>query len=313
MNKFLAKDKVMYSFDPASEPVISIDQCEILTIETRDCFSEQITPEHNVMDDFDWGRINPATGPVYIRGVKPGDIVRIDILDITLASTSLMATIPDAGALGKHIVDAERTFLTHNKDFAILPTERGEVEIPLKPMIGVIGLMPKNQYVATGTPGAHGGNMDTRLVAEGSSIYLKAQIEGGLFACGDLHAVMGDGEVLICGAEASGEVTMRAEVVDIADLPTPLIENAGLYATVASAETLDEACILANDMMMEFLTDTVGLSANDAARLMSLVGNLRISQVVNPLKTARFEFPKWTLDDLGFTRIGASDSVCEVD
>ncbi|MCL2437762.1 MAG: acetamidase/formamidase family protein [Coriobacteriia bacterium] len=311
MHKFLAKDKAIYSFDPNHEPVISIDQCEVLVVETMDCFAEQIKSKDDAMEAFDWSRINPATGPVYIQGVKPGDIVRIDILKIEIAESSLMACIPGAGALADHIAEAERTFLKKEDNHIVLETERGKLDIPINPMVGVIGMTPANKSVPTGTPDAHGGNMDCRLATEGSSLYFKAEVEGGLFACGDLHAVMGDGEVLICGAETSGEVTIRAQVVDAPNLPTPLLENAGLYAVLASAETVDEACKLANDMMMSFLTKTVGLGVNDSARLMSLVGNLRICQIVDPLMTVRFEFPKWALDDLGFTHIGRTETTCK--
>jgi amidase len=89
-----------------------------------------------------------------------------------------------------------------------------------------------------------------------------------------------------------------------------MLENGGLYAVLASAETVDEACELANDMMMQFLTKVVELPVNDAARLMSLVGNLRICQIVDPLMTVRFEFPRWALDDLGYTKIGRTDTAC---
>lgn len=310
MNKFLAKSKAIYSFDPAMEPVISIAQCEILTIETMDCFGNQIQTGEEPFEGFDWSRVNPATGPVFIRGVKAGDVVRIDILRIEVADKALMVSIPGAGALSDHIVEAERTFLHREGDSFILETERGPLDIPMNPMIGVIGMAPANRHIPTGTPDAHGGNMDCRLVTEGSSVYFTAEVDGGLFACGDLHAVMGDGEVLICGAEVAGEVTMRAQVVNAPKLPTPLVENAGLYATIASAETLDEASKLTSDMMMDFLTQTVGFSTNDAGRLMSLVGNLRICQIVDPLLTARFEFPKWALSELGFNRIGADLTDC---
>ena len=305
MHKVLTKDKAVYAFDAATEPVISIDQREVLTIETMDCFAEQIKCKTDTMDSFDWSRVNPATGPVYINGVKAGDIVRIDILKIEIADSSLMVCIPGAGALGKHITESERSFLKKEGNTVILETERGDVPIPINPMIGVIGMAPAGEPVPTGTPEAHGGNMDCRLVTAGSSLYFKAEVDGGLFACGDLHAVMGDGEVLICGAETSGEVTLQAEVVDAPNLPIPLLENAELYAVLASAETVDAACELANDMMMSFLTSTVGLNTNDAARLMSLVGNLAICQIVDPLMTVRFEFPKWVLDDLGFAGIGS--------
>lgn len=305
MSKFLTKDRVIYSFDPNTEPVISINQCEVLTIETMDCFAEQIKSKEDSMDSFDWSRVNPATGPIYIRGVKPGDILRVDILKIDIAENSLMACIPGVGALAEHITEAERTFLKKKDGYLILDTEKGELEIPIKPMVGVIGVTPAHKSIATGIPDAHGGNMDCRLVTEGSSLYFRAELEGGMLACGDLHAAMGDGEVLICGAETSGELTIRAQVVKVPDLPTPLLENAGLYATLASAKTLDEAAALATDMMMDFLVNNAELKTNDAARLMSLVGNLRVCQIVDPLVTMRFEFPKWALDDLGFTQLGS--------
>jgi len=310
MSKFLARDKVIYAFDPDLEPVISVDQCEVLTLETLDCFAGQIQAGDTPKDVFDWNRVNPATGPVYIRGVKPGDVVRIDILNIEIADQAIMTCIPGAGALGDHITKAEHTFLKREDKSIILPTEKGNLDIPIKPMIGVIGMVPADRAISTGTPDAHGGNMDCRLVTEGSSVYFRAGVAGGLFACGDLHAVMGDGEVLICGAETSGEVTIRAEVVDAPDLPTPMLENGGLYAVLASAKTVDEACKLANEMMLAFLTDTVGLSVNDAVRMMSLIGNLRICQIVDPLMTVRFEFPRWALSELGFNRIGQSEPHC---
>ena len=307
----ISNDQVVYAMDAGNAPVLTVNSGSRIEFETVDALSGQITSEADQFDALDWNRVNPATGPVYIKGVKAGDIVRVDILKIDIADSSLMACIPGAGALGEHIVNAERTFLKKDGNNVILETENGSLSIPAKPMIGVIGMAPAGEPVPTGTPEAHGGNMDCRLVAEGSSLYFKAEVDGGLFACGDLHAVMGDGEVLICGAETSGEVTMRARVVDAPNLPTPMLENAGLYAVLASADTVDNACKLANDMMMSFLTDTAGLAVNDAARLMSLVGNLRICQIVDPLMTVRFEFPKWALSDLGFDQIGSSEPCCD--
>jgi len=111
---------------------------------------------------------------------------------------------------------------------------------------------------------------------------------------------MGDGEVVICGAETPGEVRMTPQVVDIPDLPTPLIENDQLVAVIASAETVDKAYKMALGMMHGFLTKVAGFPVNDAALLMSLVGDLKFCQVVDPLMTVRFEFPKSALADYGF-------------
>jgi len=143
--------------------------------------------------------------------------------------------------------------------------------------------------------------MDCTLVTNGASLYLTVGVEGALFGTGDMHAVMGDGEVVICGAETPGEVRLTAQVVDVPGLPTPFIENEELVSVIASAETVDEAYKMAVDQMHGFLTTVAGMTVNDAAMLMSLVGSLKFCQVVDPLLTVRFEFPKSVLADYGFT------------
>ena len=81
-------------------------------------------------------------------------------------------------------------------------------------MLGVIGVAPAEGEIPNSTPGGHGGNMDCTLITRGASLYLTVGVEGALFGCGDMHAVMGDGEVVICGAETPGEVAHQtAQVV----------------------------------------------------------------------------------------------------
>ena len=80
-------------------------------------------------------------------------------------------------------------------------------------MIGVIGTAPKTESISCGTPGMHGGNMDSKIIGIGSTIYLPVEVPGALLAMGDLHAVMGNGEGSVCGAEVPGEVTVTVEVI----------------------------------------------------------------------------------------------------
>jgi amidase len=143
--------------------------------------------------------------------------------------------------------------------------------------------------------------MDCTLIASGASLYLTVGVEGALFGAGDLHAAMGDGEIVVCGAESPGEVRFSAQVVDLPGLPTPFVENESLVATIAAAATADEAAAQATHRMSEFLTRFVGLPLNDAGMLMSLAGQLRFCQIVDPLKTVRFEFPKEVLRQRGFS------------
>jgi amidase len=208
-----------------------------------------------------------------------------------------MVAVPNVGALG-HLITSEETVIVEHRDDTVVFKDK--VVVKQKPMLGVIGVAPAEGTIPNSTPGSHGGNMDCTLVTSGSSLYFTVGVEGALFGCGDMHAVMGDGEVVICGAETPGEVRLTPQVVDIPGLPTPFLENDELVAVIASADSTDAAYKMAIDMMHGFLTKVAGMPTNDAALLMSLVGYLKFCQVVDPLLTVRFEFPKSVLADYGF-------------
>ncbi|MCL2826018.1 MAG: acetamidase/formamidase family protein [Eggerthellaceae bacterium] len=300
----LNDDQAFYAFDPTLEPLLTVAQKEQFILYTQDCFANQLKSDEDTLDDLDWDHINPATGPVAIKGVKPGDVVRISIDKLEMIGKSVMTTIPGSGAISG-ITEATTRVMANSDGVLAVATDLGELKLPLKPMIGVIGLAPAAGSIPNGTPGTHGGNMDCNLIGEGASLYIRAAVEGGLFGCGDSHALMGDGEVLVCGAETPARVSATACVVEEPALPTPFVETADLYAAIASADSTDAAVKLAIDNMFDFLTKVVGLGQGDAGRLMSLIGNLRFCQVVDPKITIRFEFPKATLAELGFKGIGA--------
>ena len=302
--KSLNNSQVFYAFAPTLKPLLTVAQNELFSLDTHDCFAGQLRSDNDTLNDLDWSNINPATGPVAIEGVKPGDVVRIDIRKLEVTGKSVMVTIPGAGAISG--VTEASTRVMNNDGALSVSTVKGDLNLPFKPMIGVIGLAPAEGSIPNGTPGKHGGNMDCNLIGEGASLYLHAAVEGGLFGCGDAHALMGDGEVLVCGAETPARVTLSAAVADVPQLPTPFVETDELYATIASAKTSDAAFKQAVDNMFGFLTGIVGLSQGDAGRLMSLVGCLKFCQVVDPEITIRFEFPKSALAKLGFRGICGS-------
>jgi amidase len=293
----ISRDRIFYAFEANLAPVERVKPGEEVIFETHDCFQGQIRTDRDLVASLDWNRTNPATGPVYIEGAKPNTVLRIDILDIEVEDHSVMVTIPGEGTLGDRITDMETTILRRDGDELVY---KDLVRIPLAPMIGVIGIAPAEGSISNGVPGYHGGNMDCTLVAKGSRIYLTVQVEGGLLGVGDLHAGMGDGEIVVVGAEVAGVVRLRPELVEMPTLPTPFLENDELVATIHSDPDLDVAVDGAIHNMSEFLTEFAGLSVNDAAMLMSAAGSLKICQVVDPAKTARFEFPKAVLTQLGY-------------
>ena len=298
MTTRLGRDKVFFAFSPDLKPVLRVSQGSEVIIETHDCFEGQLKTESDLVEALDWNHVNPATGPIYIEGAKPGDVIRVDLLEVNVVEKPIMVTLPGEGVLGDVITQMETSILKYKEGKVVF---KDKVEIPIKPMIGVIGVAPAKGSVPNGTPGEHGGNMDCTLIGEGSSVYFTVGVEGALFGCGDLHAVMGDGEIVVCGAETPGIVRLTAQIVSqLKGLPTPFVETEDLVATIASAASADKAAQDATHLMANFLTDFVKIPLNDAGMLMSLVGWLKFCQIVDPEKTVRFEFPKSVLAQYGY-------------
>jgi amidase len=254
-----------------------------------------VSPE-DTPEGVDWDTINPATGPVYVADAEPGDVLAVAVLELEISGPGVMAVSDGFGVLRERISGTSFCTVPIVDGEAHLP---GGARVPLRPMIGVIGVAPAGEPVPCGSPGPHGGNMDTRLIGRGATVYLPVAATGALLACGDLHAAMGDGEVCGTGVEVAGRVTLRLDVRRDLKLVNPAVETAEVVATIASAVTLDEAADLATRDMADLLMDRAGLSVGDATMLMSVAGELQVSQVVDPLKTARFALPKSVLAGLG--------------
>jgi len=293
----LKAESRFYAFSAENPPALTVQPGEEVTLEAQDCFSNQIRSEDDVFSAVDWDKVNPATGPVFVEGADPGDTLVAHVLEIRSATQGVMTAAPGVGALGHLITEAQTRIVPISEGQALFSEQ---VQIPLSPMVGVIGTAPREGAIPNGTPGPHGGNMDCTLIAEGSRVYLPVEVPGALFGLGDLHAVMGDGEIVVCGVEIAGWVTVRLELLKSCLLPLPLVENQDLVATIHSHEDLDLAAQGAIEGMARLLTGSVGLPLNEAGMLMSAVGQLRICQVVDPLKTCRMEFPKWALERHGF-------------
>ena len=281
-----------FSKDIAS--VLTVQDGDIVRIRTIDCYSNNLRAENDPRGEAPGpvNSCNPATGPIFIEGAEPGDTLKCEILRIEADGYASMRIRPGVGFMGDRVTE---------KTVVAVPMKDGAatvagVRLPVDPMIGVIGVAPAGEAVDTETPGAHGGNMDMRHIRQGSTLYLPVHAEGALLALGDVHGQMGDGEVGVCGMECPAYVTVRLSVIRGRQENWPVLEDGGNIYTIASAETLDLAAKLAADAMLDFLAKRSEKSVNELILLMSLVTDLEVCQVVDPLMTARMRLRPGVLD-----------------
>ena len=291
----VSADQVVFSLSKDATPVVKVGPGETVVFDTADCFSGQVRSIDAVMDSVDWTHVNPASGPVYIEGAEPGDVLVVRIEGVEVVSPGVMAVSDGFGVLARHFDGMSFQMVDIEGDRAAV----SGASVPVRPMIGVIGVAPAGEPVPCGSPGPHGGNMDTTLIGAGATLYLPVFAPGALLATGDLHAAMGDGEICGTGVEVAGRVTLTVDVRRDLTLVNPVVETADVVAAIASAESLDEAAELATRDMADLLMGRLGLSAADATMLMSAAGQLQVSQVVDPLKTARFALSKTILRPFG--------------
>lgn len=285
----LLADKSIFKFCKDNKPVMTVKSGDTVEIETLDCFSNQIREPKDKMETLDWDRTNPATGPIFIEEAKPGDILKVTINKIVLNEKGTIVSGEGFGTLG-HLLKGNHTQIIPVIDGTAIFMDK--IKIPVKPMIGVIGVAPAGEAVNTGTPGRHGGNMDNTMVGEGASLYFNVEVPGALFGMGDLHAVMGDGEIGVSGLEIPANVTVTFELIKNKSVEFPMLENDEAWSVIASMETVDSAVQEATECMFKFLKDKVDIPEPELVMLMSMVGNLQFCQVVDPLKTVRFVMPK---------------------
>ena len=294
----LDDSKTLFSFDKDLDPVLKVPSGETVRIRTKDCFGNQLQGPEDQLSEIDWEAINPATGPIYVEGAVAGGPLQVHIATLELAAQTSSCTGRDEGVCGDRFSD----WATH-----FCKVEGGKVvwderlSIPLAPMIGVIGVAPEGEPVNCGTPGKHGGNMDNTAIAAGATLYFPVAVDGALFGCGDMHAVMGDGEVSVSGAEVAGYATVTLTALPELSVPNPLIENETHFGIIVSAESLDKAAELAVQQMVDLLASRTNESEADLVMLLSLVADVRVCQMVDPEKTVRFMVPKYVLDAIGFS------------
>jgi len=287
----IKRENHTYYYDKDNEPVATASAGDKIIFETFDCWCDQFKTEEDLADSIDMSHINPNTGPLFINGAAPGDILVIKILDIKCEDHGVLTLIPGEGKLQQY-VKAPLTRIVRIENGKTIFSN--DLVIENKPHVGTIGTTPVGR-IPTGLIGNHGGNMDCPEAGIGAKLYFPVFVEGALLQMGDVHANMGEGEICI-GVECGAEVTIEIiEVLKDRFIPSPIIEGKEYWYIVSNAPSLKEAVRIAAKRMADFLSYKLEVSLEEATLLVSIVGNVRIAQdaEANYNVSVYVQFPKY--------------------
>jgi amidase len=267
----ITKDHVVRTFDATHPPVARVQPGEVFVMETNDRFRDWNDGKKWPME-----QITVMTGPVFVEGVQPGQVLSVDILDIRpTQGFGYVITIPGYGAFKDQVEFRKK----------IVPIEGNQVHysdkitLPFAPNVSKIGLAPANGSQPSNAVGAFGGQLSNSQLGPGSTVYLPVLVEGGLLTIEDVHAKMGDGEIAGSAVEIAAEVTMRCGIASELKLGHPLIITQKEVLTMGEGETVETAVRMALDELAHLLMERTGIDITEAAMLVSIAADLRISEM----------------------------------
>ncbi len=244
------------------------------------------------------------TGPIAVEGAAPGDVLEVRILDVQpMLDWGYTLYRPLGGALPGEF---HETAQVH----ARIDRETGTAQMPwgsnltLRPFFGVMGVAPPSHWgrISSLQPRAHGGNIDNKELGAGATLYLPVHDEGAMFSCGDGHGIQGDGEVCLTAIETAlrgrFEFHLHKDAASAVGGDFPRAETSTHLISMGLHEDLDTAARDALRRMIDWISDTTDLSRGEAYMLLSLVGDLRITQVVNGEKGCHMMIGKAHLAEL---------------
>lgn len=284
-------DQSVHAFSKDNTPFCHAEPGEVLLFKTLDCFGGQITREDQLVETIDFSCANPAAGPVYIDGAEVGDVLAVDILDIKVDENGFACSMGGVGPLADKselrtklikVIDGVATF--------------NDVKWNVEPMIGVIGTAPDGDDVVCGFAGNHGGNMDSKKITKGVTVYLPVRVPGALLQIGDLHASMGDGEISGTGIEISGQVIAKTSLIKNFELNWPVTETKDKWYVNATAPTFEEVLKLGTTEMARLMEPVYGWDMTDIFIYFTVQGDIEMNQSAFPatvdMFTTRFGIPK---------------------
>jgi len=288
----VTRDRFHMAWDPAIPPIETVGDGDEVEFDLLDASNGQLTASSTVADiaTLDFAGVDQVNGPIAIDGAKAGDTLQVDLLDFRPADWGWTASIPGFGLLADEFPDP-----AYRVTRVPAVGERAEflpgIRVPIIPFCGELGVAPQTGPRSTIPPDVHGGNMDTRHLTAGATLFLPVFHDGARFSIGDGHAAQGDGEVCGTAIETPMRARLRFSVRKDLHVTAPEFLTAPgaaadrpvgrRYATDGVGPDLMTAARDATRRMIEWLGREHGLSAIDAYLLCSVGVDLRISEIVD--------------------------------
>ena len=294
-------------WDRSLKPRLRIASGDEVEIECVDSSGGQVRPGMTTAEylTIDRTRIHALTGPIWIDGAEPGDVLEADVMATRHSGWGWSSVVEGLGFLKDRF---REPYLFHWNLEGESTKSLAPAVVPLRPFLGVMGVArAEDGAFRTRPPGPFGGNLDVRDLCAGSRIYLPVYNPGALFSCGDGHAAQGDGEVCINGIECPLDVTLRFRLHKRQPLSGPIVEtseqtardySADEWVVVETGTDLAAAARAATSRMVDLLVSRWGFSEIHAYILCSAAMRLRLSQVVNePVHTVSAAIAKQILPE----------------
>jgi acetamidase/formamidase len=299
-----------YGWDNSLAPIVRLAPGTSLEFDVAEASGGQLGSMSTVDDvgRLDFAKINPVTGPVFIEGAEPGDVLKVTLLSFTPSGWGWTANIPGFGLLADEFKEPALHLWQYDPR-TLAPSLFGRwARVPLKPFTGTIGLAPAEPGMHSVVPPRRvGGNMDIRDLARGTELFLPVEVAGALFSVGDTHAAQGDGEVGGTAIESPMRVALQFDLLKQLPLsfprfrtPGPVtshLDGKGYEVTTGIGPDLMQGARAAVRSMIDLLMRQQAMPALDAYLLCSVCGDLRISEIVDvPNWTVSFYFPRVVFD-----------------
>src|SRR4051794_21433398 len=287
-------------FDNAQPPVLRVNSGDTIVLETMMHSHNQVVPGTTIEQikktrtDFPGRGPHTLTGPIYVEGAQPGDVLKVTLNKIVPRAYATNFNVPGMfGQFPTVYTDGQVKYVYLDLDKMTTEFLPGVV-IPLKPFPGTLAVARKEpgRYSSV-PPGEFAGNMDIRDFVAGSSLYVPVQVPGALLWTGDSHAGQGNGEVNLTAIEtAYKEFNITVEVIKGKPLSWPRIETSTSWITMGFDQDLNKAWDQAKSETIKFLAEQRSVPEGQAGQLMTTVSDCRVSQVVNVKKGIHCLSPK---------------------